>query len=172
RRVKGHPDVSVADIHAISDLLEGLGEEPSAWVGHSAGGTLVLERALDQVRPPVATLALAPVADLKRALVDRLGGDAIRDWLGPRISAKPSRYAHLDPVRLLTDVPERRERGLCVHGAEDLTIQPGQSTDSGFPVVVLPAAHHYDLIDPSSAAWPEVVAALRRVGRPSLDGSG
>lgn len=169
RRTPGSPMESVEDIHAVSDLLEGLDEEPVAWVGHSAGGTLVLQRALDPVRPAVPTLALAPVADLRSGLLDDLGSGAIRDWLGARTATKPSRYAHLDPVALLAALPERRESIVCVHGAADLTVPVSQSVGSGLPVVELPGAHHFDVIDPDSPFFADVLAVLRRqlVPRPA-----
>lgn len=161
RRIGGHPEAAVADICAISDLLEGLGESPAAWVGHSAGGTLVLQRAFDQVRPPVPTIALAPIADLRSALKAGLGAGAIEDWLGPRMAAKPSRYAHLDPSRLLAEVPERLSEVVCLHGEDDQTVPVSQSGESGMPHWILAGAHHFDVIDPESSAWGDVVAAIR-----------
>lgn len=161
RRVSGHPEATVADICAISDLLEGLGEGPAAWVGHSAGGTLVLQRAFDQVRPPVPTIALAPIADLRSGLSAGLGAGAIELWLGPRTAAKPSRYAHLDPSTLLTDVPERLSEVVCLHGQDDATVPASQSGESRIPHRILAGAHHFDLIDPASAVWADVVAAIR-----------
>lgn len=161
RRTPGHPDAAVADIRAISDLLEGLGEDAVTWVGHSAGGTLVLLRAFDEVRPAVPVVALAPIADLRRGLGDQLGAGALDAWLGSRMAAKPIRYAKLDPVRLSEDVPERRAHVLCLHGAADLTVPASQSGESGIPHRVLAGAHHYDLIDPAATAWSEVTAAIR-----------
>lgn len=161
RRVPGSPTETVEDIHAVSDLLEGLEEQPVAWIGHSAGGTLVLQRALDPVRPAVPVVALAPVADLRAGLAEDLGDGAIRDWLGARTATKPSRYAHLDPVALLAALPERRESITCVHGVDDLTVPLTQSVGSGLPVVELPGAHHYDVIDPHSPAFPDVLTLLR-----------
>jgi acetyl esterase/lipase len=162
RRVPGRPEDAVADIAAVSDLLEGMGEEP-VWVGHSAGGTLVLQRALDQVRPGVPAVALAPVADLRGAVAERLGDGAVVEWLGPRTATKPSRYAHLDPARLAADLPERRGRVICLHGTGDLTVPLEQSSASGLPVRSVEGAHHYDLIDPDSPAWAAVVAATTDV---------
>jgi acetyl esterase/lipase len=162
RRVQGRPEDGVADIAAVSDLLEGMGEEP-VWVGHSAGGTLVLQRALDQVRPAAPVVALAPVADLRCAVAERLGDGAVVEWLGPRTAAKPSRYAHLDPARLAEDLPERRERVTCLHGTGDRTVPLEQSSASGLPVRTVDGAHHYDLIDPDSPAWAAVVAAVADV---------
>lgn len=164
RRVSGHPEATTADISAISDLLEGTHEGRSVWVGHSAGGTMVLQRAFDQVRPPVPTVALAPITDLRRGLTDRLGAGAIEDWLGPRMAAKPSRYAQLDPSRLLTEVPERLPAVVCLHGQVDVTVPVSQSGESRIPHRVLAGAHHFDLIDPHSPAWPDVVASIQEKG--------
>jgi acetyl esterase/lipase len=165
RRVPGHPQASVADIDAVSDLMEGLSEEPAVWVGHSAGGALVLQRAFDPIRPAVPTVALAPVADLRAAVADRLGDGAVLEWLGPRTAAKPSRYARLDPARLADDLPERWDRVVCVHGAEDATVPVSQSHAVGVPVGVIERAHHYDVIDPDSAAWAQVIDAIEGVAR-------
>lgn len=161
RRVAGQPQSTVADIHSVSDLLEGLDEEPSVWVGHSAGGALVLQRAFDERRPPVCAVALAPLADLVAAVREGIGDGAVTTWLGARTAAKPSRYLAFDPARCALDVPERRGRVVCLHGEDDRTVPPSQSGRSGLPHRILPLAHHYDLIDPGSAAWPLVVAAIR-----------
>jgi acetyl esterase/lipase len=164
RRAGGHPDATVADIRAVSDLMEGMYEGPAVWVGHSAGGALVLQRAFDPIRPAVPTVALAPVADLGSALADRLGDGAVVTWLGERTAAKPSRYARLDPVRLASDLPERWDQVVCLHGREDRTVPPSQSRDSGLPVELVSGAHHYDLIDPESSVWPVVCEAVRARG--------
>ena len=161
RRVSGHPDETTADLCAVSDLLEGLYGGSAAWVGHSAGGTLVLQRAFDQVRPPVPTVALAPIVDLRRGLRDRLGDGAVGAWLGTRMAAKPGRYAHLDPSRLLTEVPERLPYVVSLHGQDDATVPVSQSGESRIPHRLLAGAHHFDLIDPETPAWAEVVQCFR-----------
>lgn len=163
RRVSGDPEASLADVATVSDLLEATFDEPCLWVGHSAGGTLVLLRAFDEVRPAVPTLALAPVADLGAAIADRLGDGAVALWLGPRTAAKPSRYAHLEPARLAENLPERVGGVVSLHGAADTTVPPSQSRSSGLACEVVPGAHHYDLIDPESAAWPSVLEAIQRL---------
>lgn len=163
RRVPGQPEAAVADVDAVSDLMEGLSEDPAVWVGHSAGGALVLQRAFDPVRPAVPTVALAPVADLRAAVTERLGDGAVVEWLGTRTAAKPSRYARLDPVRLAADLPERWDRVVCVHGEEDGTVPPEQSDAVGVPVRLVAGAHHYDVIDPESSAWAQVIDAIEGV---------
>ena len=161
QRVSGQPDVTVHDIRGISDLLEGLGQEPSVWVGHSAGGTLVLLRALDQVRPAVPVVALAPIVDLRSGLEGDLGAGAIRDWLGERTAAKPSRYGHVNPAALAADLPERHDMVLCVHGDGDQTVPVTQSLEGGLPALTVDGAHHYDLIDPVAPAFEVVLDAVR-----------
>lgn len=161
RRAGGNPDATVADVQAVSDLMEGMGEDPAVWVGHSAGGALVLQRAFDPIRPAVPAVALAPVADLRSAVTDRLGDGAVVAWLGTRRAAKPSRYAHLDPMRLARTLPERWGQVGCLHGTDDHTVPSSQSCESGLPVELVEGAHHYDLIDPESAAWPVVLDAIR-----------
>lgn len=161
RRVSGAPEAAVADIQAVSDALEGMDEVPSTWVGHSAGGTLALQRAFDPVRPGVPTVALAPLADLRRAVAEGLGEGAVLAWLGSRRAAKPSRYAGLDPARLARAAPERTGQVLCLHGAADGVVPVSQSRDAGIPLRLVEGAHHYDLIDPESAAWPVVIDAVR-----------
>ena len=165
RRVPGQPEAAVADVDAVSDLMEALSEEAAVWVGHSAGGTLALQRAFDQVRPAVPTVALAPVADLRAAVGGRLGEGAVVDWLGARTAAKPSRYARFDPARLASDLPERWERVVCVHGGDDATVPVEQSETVGVPVRLVPRAHHYDVIDPGSPAWSHVIEAIEGVAR-------
>ncbi|MDO5501622.1 MAG: alpha/beta fold hydrolase [Actinomycetia bacterium] len=160
RREPGAPDLAVADLAAVSDLLEGLDEVPPAWVGHSAGGTLALIRALDQVRTRTQVIALAPIVDLRRGLASGLGDGAIKDWLGERTARKRSRYAHLDPAVLLADLPERSDSIVCVHGDLDATVPLAQPRESGLRMIVLDGAHHIDLIDPGSTYWPAVVQVV------------
>ncbi|MCA1780766.1 MAG: alpha/beta hydrolase [Dermatophilaceae bacterium] len=161
RRISGHPEAAVADIRAVSDVLEGMNEDPSVWVGHSAGGALVLQRAFDRVRPAIPAVALAPIADLRTAVTEGLAGGAVTAWLGTRRAAKPSRYADLDPGRLALELPERLDHVVCLHGEDDCAVPPSQSSDSGIPHQMVSGAHHYDLIDPESEAWPVVLAAIR-----------
>ena len=162
RRIPGDPAAGIADIGAIADRLE-----PAIWVGHSAGGTLVLLRALDRRRPGVRVVALAPIVDVQRGLAERLGDGALEDWLGPPIAAEPSTYAPFNPVELVAALPERLETVRCLHGAGDLTVPASQSSHSGVPHLIVPAAHHLDLIDPASDAWPTVVATIQAMRAPT-----
>jgi pimeloyl-ACP methyl ester carboxylesterase len=131
-------------------------------VGHSAGGHLALWAASGAPASGlVATVALAPVADLVEADRERLGDGAVRAFLG----ADPADRADLDPVRLVT--PSQPVR--LVHGALDDVVPVAQSqayvaAHQGASVEVVPDADHFDLIDPASAAWPHVVESIAALG--------
>lgn len=155
RRVPGNPFATVSDLR---DLDRDLGTvRPTVWVGHSAGGLLALWRAVVSGLAPLPTLALAPVAHLAIAARERLGAGAISDWMGGGPDEVPGRYAALNPGLRLPPAPAPL---LLLHGADDQTVPPEQSTDSPWPASVLAGAHHYDLIDPDSRVWPQVLQAL------------
>ncbi|PXX69285.1 acetyl esterase/lipase [Nocardia tenerifensis] len=151
RREPGNPYAAMEDL----DLLEGFLAEPVLWVGHSAGGMLALTRAY---RRSAVVLALAPVADLALASRLGLGGGAVTAWMGGTPEQQAARYADLDPrVRLAP----RRPGVLLVHGSDDRTVPVSMSQDSPAESVVLPGAHHFDLIDPESEKWPGVMELMR-----------
>ncbi|TNC27857.1 alpha/beta hydrolase [Amycolatopsis alkalitolerans] len=162
RREPGNPDVSTSDIRQALDALRG--EEPGiVLAGHSAGGHLAL-LAASTCPPPdlLGTVALAPVADLVAAAEANLGNGAVAEFLGgaPR--------ADLDPVRL----PDPVGATILVHGTEDTSVPPAQSRSyvdahPAADLALLPDMAHFELIDPDSAAWPDVLAALTRAGTPA-----
>ncbi|MGY2084048.1 alpha/beta hydrolase [Blastococcus sp. SYSU DS0539] len=162
RRVPGRPDLAVADVHAAVRATAGRGR-PVLLAGHSAGGHLALQAAAAMAgsHGPAGVLALAPVADLRRAQALGLGSGAVRAFLGEDATARPD----LDPVRLPPPaVPVR-----IVHGTGD-EIVPLELSDSyvaAHPAAVLVAVAggHFAPIDPRSAAWPAVLAALAALGR-------
>jgi acetyl esterase/lipase len=132
-------------------------------VGHSAGGHLALWAVLrrDQCGPaPVGVLALAPVADLVDAYRLDLDGGAVAALLGGGPDEVPDRYAAADPAALGT--PEAPL--VLVHGDLDDRVPVEMSrryaAATGARLVELPGTDHFALIDPESAAWPAVLAAL------------
>lgn len=161
RRSPGHPDAAVDDVHGALRAVAGRPEfagRPVVLVGHSAGGHLVLQVAAT-LRPPqvpVGVLALAPVADLRRAQALRLGEDAVPAYLGTDAAARPE----LDPARLPTPVGRVR----ILHGTEDdvVPVEVSESYVRQHPGTALTPVDcgHFALIDPRSAAWPVVLAAL------------
>ncbi|MEW2382510.1 alpha/beta hydrolase [Micromonospora sp. NPDC047707] len=135
-------------------------------VGHSAGGHLALFVAAVAPVEVGAVLALAPVADLAEAYRLDLDSGAVAALLGGGPADVPDRYAACDPRSL---VPIRT-RSVIVHGALDRQVPVGMSREfaaaaqaagSDVRLVELPDCEHFGLIDPESAAWSEVAAALR-----------
>jgi acetyl esterase/lipase len=151
-------------------------------VGHSAGGHLALWSVARHVLPeqsrwhrPTAlpvrgVVALAGVSDL--ALADRLhlGADATRALLDGSPAQRPDRYAEADPAVLLpTGVPVH-----LVHGTEDddVPIEVSRSfharaVAAGDPCELreLPGVGHMDLVEPTTPAWPGVLASIEELAR-------
>ncbi|MCW3840267.1 alpha/beta hydrolase [Micromonospora yasonensis] len=139
---------------------------PPILVGHSAGGHLVLYAAAQAPAGVGGVLALAPVADLAEAYRLDLDGGAVAALLGGGPAEFPDRYAAADPSAL---VPTR-VRSVVMHGALDQQVPiaisrswVGTARAAGSPALLieLPECEHFGLISPASAAWPQVVAALR-----------
>ncbi|GEK21128.1 alpha/beta hydrolase family protein [Cellulomonas xylanilytica] len=146
-----------------------------AALGHSAGGHLALWAAARDRLPAGApgrsaraplvrgVVALAPAADL--AVVDRLGlsGGAVRELLGGSPTTVPDRFAAADPAVLGTP----RARTVVVHGLLDdvvpVEVARSYCDRTGADLVEVPGTGHFELVDPTSAAWPVVLASLRRV---------
>ena len=159
--------------------------------GHSAGGHLALWAASRHRLPEgspwraaepswCGVVALAAVSDLTACYRWRLGQQAAGALMGGGSERYPERYAEADPVRLVPPgVPVR-----LMHGTSDdrvpwqmslgysVAARTAGATGPVAPVcVVLPGTGHFEVIDPLSAEWPQVVAAFRQVaGCPLADG--
>lgn len=161
RRVPGAPCAATEDLAALDDHLRAKGVDVRAWVGHSAGGTLALWRALTPDLPPMRAVGLAAVSDFDAAVGERLGDDAVRDWIGRGPDDAPRLYSRLDPTRLLEANPDAVGRIHLVHGRDDETVPVRQSESFPAETTLVAGAHHFDLVDPASRHWPAVVAVIR-----------
>lgn len=133
-------------------------------VGHSAGGHLALWCAgLDLLGAYAGAVALAPVADLVAAFRLDLDGGAVRALLGGSPGQVPDRYDAADPCRL----PPPAGPVVVLHGAHDALVPADGSiryaARTGADLRMLPGVEHFALIDPTSAAWPAVLEAVRSV---------
>jgi acetyl esterase/lipase len=146
--------------------------------GHSAGGQLALWSAarpgLEAGAPgagprvvPGLVVSLAGVCDLHAGARTGIGEGAVAAFLGAGPDQAPERYRLASPLsRLPLGVPQ-----LLLHGDADPRVPVGQSrayaaaaSAAGDPVELLELAgiDHMTVIDPTSAAWAEVVRQLRR----------
>jgi acetyl esterase/lipase len=164
RRAPPIPDHAVDDVEYALEALPAKisGHDGRVVVmGHSAGGHLALCAASERpVSHLHAALALAPVADLQLARALNLGGGAVLAFLG----VEPDERPDIDPRWM----PPPAIPTTIVHGGDDeiVPLLVSESYVAANPqarLVKLPAAGHFALIDPLSAAWPAVVGELERL---------
>jgi acetyl esterase/lipase len=154
-------------VESLPGLLEGIGVRPARTVltGHSAGGHLALWLAAVGVQGLDAVVPLAPVGDLRAAAAMRMGDGAVQAFLGGDPAATGSAYDVADPAVLLDS--HRPDCPVTIlHGTADdvVTIENSRGLVRRHPwidLVELDGADHYDLIDPSSPAHADVLAAFR-----------
>jgi acetyl esterase/lipase len=167
RRRPGHPDDTVADVHAAVRAahrhpdVPRLSDGRTVLVGHSAGGHLALQAAAGLRDEVAGVVALAPVADLVLAQDLALDGDAVRAFLGGDARDRPD----LDPARL----PAPTARVAVVHGRNDgiVPLGVGESYCRQHPSAELIPVDggHFGVIDPRSTVWPSVLEVLEGVSR-------
>lgn len=128
-------------------------------MGHSAGGQLAMCLAAHE--PSVQhVLSLAGVVDLHQAWELHLSNDAVVEFLGGNPSDVREHYREADPMRLAV-----KARQWLIHGVEDDIVPSSFSKNyaeekkrrgENVHYLEIAGAGHFDLIDPRSAAWPEV----------------
>jgi len=160
-------DVDAA-VGALPALLARLGVATAGLtaVGHSAGGHLALWLA-NQGHDLDRVVGLAPVGDLRAAARERLGDGATQALLGGEPEEHPERYDAADPAVRLADRPACEV--VLAHGSDDdvVPVANSQGVAAAHPFVdlrVVEGADHFDLMNPTSAAWPVVLESLRRDG--------
>ncbi len=162
RRIPGSPDATIEDVRVALRVLpvelRGRYDGRVVVVGHSAGGHLALWAATSAPASGlIGTVALAPVADLASADRERLGDGAVSLFLGGGAASRPD----LDPTRQASAATPVT----IVHGVVDdiVPLRQSQAYAAGHrstTLVTLAGVGHFDLIDPLSSAWPEVLAAV------------
>jgi pimeloyl-ACP methyl ester carboxylesterase len=89
-------------------------------------------------------------------------------FMGGKPSDIADHYQEADPMRLA--IPQAKQ--ILLHGAKDDDVPPDFSrryfeekkkSHENVILVEIPKADHFDLIDPRSAAWPKVEAAVVRL---------
>jgi acetyl esterase/lipase len=169
------------DIAAALDAAGPLAEPHGAdlghltWAGHSAGGHLALWAAARPGLPASSpwrgpcpathVVSLAGCNSLRMCAEWNLGAGAVRNLMGGGPDEVPERYAVADPAAL----PPPPVPVTLVHGIDDDTVPIAVSRRyRAGRLVAIPGAGHFDLIDPLSPAWPQVLAALTGIHLPSL----
>jgi acetyl esterase/lipase len=138
-------------------------------MGHSAGGQLALCLAAHE--PSVGrVVSLAGVVDLQKTYQLHLSNDAVAGFLGGTPAEVPDHYREADPMQLT--IPHARQ--WLIHGSADDTVPPELSRDyiarkteppanEDAHLLAIAGADHYDLIDPKSAAWKQIVGVIGRL---------
>jgi acetyl esterase/lipase len=134
-------------------------------MGHSAGGHLVLWLAKQNAIALRGLVALAPVADLRRAWELKLNNTVVADLLGGSPQDLPDRYRSASPVGLVPLGVTQR----VVHGANDdivpleisrRYVAAAKKSGDDSKLIEVAGAGHFELIDPRSSAWPVVKEAV------------
>lgn len=174
-------DIALA-FDQVDKIAGAHGADPrrSTWAGHSAGGHLALWAAARANLPAASpwrgpctathVVSLAGCSSLRLCAEWNLGAGAVLNLMGGTPDEVPERYAVADPAALLPPpVPVA-----LVHGTADDSVPVAMSRAFPGRLIEIGGAGHFDLIDPRSAAWPQVLVALadvdgRRPGPPGND---
>ncbi len=146
--------------HRLFEALSSV--EPLLLMGHSAGGQLALWLAASAPPPGLkGVLALAPISNLGEAARLGLGGGAVPRLMGGSVDQVPDRYATVDPARLV----EPASPTTILHGSRDSIVPASMSRDyaADRPNVTLveEACGHFELIDPTTTTFDQVVRYVR-----------
>lgn len=146
--------------------------------GHSAGGHLALWYAGARRVPPdsdigvrdwlpvARVVALAPVSDLRASSESKASNCAADEFLGATPASAPERFDSASPMALLPLGVKTR----VLHGTRDSSVPfemseayvaAARAAGDDVALTRLDEMEHFEVIDPKSAAWPAVLAALR-----------
>ncbi|MBO1753760.1 S9 family peptidase [Allobranchiibius sp. CTAmp26] len=154
----------VAAVAARTDLPDRV-----VLVGHSAGGHLVAWLAAQpETHGVVGTVALAGCVDLHLVHELGLGAGAAEALMGSTPEKDPAGWEQADPARL--GGPPAPV--VAIHGTRDehVPLSISQSYTAAVPSTrlrVIDGADHFDVIDPQSAAFAIVRAAVSELADPT-----
>ena len=166
---------SFADIRSAYQFLvqradaEHLDRERIVVMGHSAGGQLALCLAAHE--PTVKrVISLAGVVDLPQGYQLHLSHDAVAEYMHGTPNEVPEHYQEADPMRL--SIPHAQQR--LLHGTADDTVpitfsrdyvreKRKRSPSEAVSLVEIAGANHFDMIDPATAAWKQIEAAVMQL---------
>ena len=150
-------------------------------LGHSAGGQLALwlaspsRRRFAASEAPVRVtrvVALAPVTDLRDLAVKNRG--MVRELMGGEPSERSERYAEFSPIELVPlGVPQ-----VVIHGTDDWLlpiawsmryVDAARANGDDATLVPVWGIGHIAVAEPTSYAWPHVLAAVRGEPQPAGD---
>ena len=115
--------------------------------------------------PLRAAVSLAGVVDLRLAWARRLSDGVVEEFMGGPPERVPERYAAGSPAELLP----LGVRQVLVHGTADANVPlvvseayqaAARARGDDVRLVTLPGAGHFAVIDPRTAEWRAVVAAV------------
>lgn len=165
-------DVAAAVVLLATTLFPGA--DQALWVGHSAGGTLVLDAAAHAAAAHELTplvVGLAAVTDLDAAAADCLGDghDEVERYLGiPReADGWADAVAAASPV--VWGARYSTSRQLLVAGGADVDVPPryvnhyAAAVGGGVHTLVLPGVDHYQLVDAGGEAWATVLTRCKEL---------
>lgn len=171
---------TLTDVSAALDALQGLATKHgldlgrSVWMGHSAGGHLALWAVTRASAPgalkrpswrPRRVVGLAPVSDLEEADRLALSRHVTLELLGGPAKEQAARYADGSPAsHLPLGVPL-----VVIHGTKDNVVplamnrsfaERARKAGDDLRLLMPEDVDHFDVIDPKSKVWPQVVEAL------------
>jgi acetyl esterase/lipase len=139
----------------------GLDLDRTIALGHSAGGHLALWLSSQSALSLHGVVALAAVADLRRAWELRLSKSVVADFLGGGPEDFPERYKEASPIeRLPIGI-----RQILIHGTLDPSVPfeiseryVSKAASLGDPAELIPLkdSHHFELVQPGTWEFARV----------------
>jgi acetyl esterase/lipase len=139
----------------------------SVVMGHSAGGQLALCLAGHEPRLAGA-VSLAGVVNLKRAWELRLSNNAAEEFMGGSPVQVPEHFHEASPIEIA--IPNVQQ--VLIHGVKDDVVPVDFSREYArikrargehVKLIEIEDAGHYELIDPESKAWKQVLESIRKL---------